>query len=247
MEAPGRKVAISLDTDDWSLRSNLTLPAEPMSLLDWLPFVQALGTYASRAAADGAREAGRRVSCAAGCAACCRHMAPVSPPEALALARLVESLPEPRRSEVRARFAAAVARARDAGLLDGAAAATRSREEQSRAYFNLQIACPFLDNELCSIHDARPLACREYLVTSPPEACATLDEARVSPLPTRVNLMESLARAGARTLGLPAAAIPLILSLEWSKTLDPARDRPGDPLEMLRVLLGEIGEFRVET
>lgn len=36
----------------------------------------------------------------------------------------------------------------------------------------LGVACPFLEKESCSIHRDRPLVCREYLVTSPPAACA---------------------------------------------------------------------------
>jgi hypothetical protein len=39
-------------------------------------------------------------------------------------------------------------------------------------YFALGIACPFLEDERCTIHPIRPLRCREYLVASPAEHCA---------------------------------------------------------------------------
>jgi hypothetical protein len=37
----------------------------------------------------------------------------------------------------------------------------------SLEYLALGIACPFLEDESCSIHAERPLACRQHLVTSP--------------------------------------------------------------------------------
>ena len=84
-------------------------------------------------------------------------------------------MPEPRRTEVRARFADAVAKIEAAGLLPEARAFDSLPDEQYLAlhprYFALQIACPFLEDESCSIYSQRPLVCREYLVTSPAEYC----------------------------------------------------------------------------
>jgi hypothetical protein len=45
-------------------------------------------------------------------------------------------------------------------------------DELGHLYFEPAIACPFLEDESCSIHPDRPLACREYLVSSPASACA---------------------------------------------------------------------------
>src|SRR5262245_51088866 len=45
---------------------------------------------------------GEQVSCSKGCSACCRAQpVPITPPEAAAISRLVDSLPEPRQAEVR--------------------------------------------------------------------------------------------------------------------------------------------------
>ena len=41
----------------------------------------------------------------------------------------------------------------------------------SKTYFSEQIACPFLEDESCSIYPVRPSICREYIVYSPPEYC----------------------------------------------------------------------------
>ena len=58
----------------------------------------------------------------------------------------------------------------------------RSDREVSTGYFALGVACPFLEEESCSIHAERPLVCREYLVTSPAERCAGPAQEGVTPV-----------------------------------------------------------------
>jgi NADH:ubiquinone oxidoreductase subunit D len=55
-------------------------------------------------AEENARASGATVSCKKGCGACCRQLVPVSEIEARQLKELVEQMPEPRRSEIWARF-----------------------------------------------------------------------------------------------------------------------------------------------
>jgi len=90
---------------------------------------EARGTRAVDAGARGRHGRGRRpapavaaeggtVSCKKGCAACCRYLVHVSESEAYYLYELVERLPEPRRSQVRERFAEARRRLQQAGFLE---------------------------------------------------------------------------------------------------------------------------------
>jgi hypothetical protein len=99
---------------------------------------------------------------------------PIGDAEARHLRDLVDALPEPRRSQVRQRFADAVRAVAEAGLF-GATGRPDAGDDRSLAlandYFRLRIPCPFLDDESCSIYPDRPLACREYLVTSPAANC----------------------------------------------------------------------------
>ena len=46
------------------------------------------------------------------------------------------------------------------------------QRELNLEYWALKIACPFLENESCSIYKDRPIACREYLVVTDPKHCA---------------------------------------------------------------------------
>ena len=85
------------------------------------------------------------------------------------IAELVESLPEPRRSQVKARFEDAAKRLAEAGLLEKLRQPERWYREGYREfgleYFRQGIPCPFLEDEACSIYPDRPVTCREFLVT----------------------------------------------------------------------------------
>lgn len=133
---------------------------------------------------------GRKISCAKGCGACCRQAVPVSPTEARHLAALVEAMPAARAAAVRTRFEEARKKLAATGLEppqhpDDEKLAYR---EYGLAYFQAGVPCPFLERESCSIYADRPLVCREYLVTSPPAACAELKNAQVQQVgvPVRV-------------------------------------------------------------
>ncbi|WP_419808433.1 YkgJ family cysteine cluster protein [Sphingomonas sp.] len=170
----------------------ITVPAGRTTGEAMLPVLQGLSSlFSDRAAARTARE-GKPISCRMGCAACCRQMVPVSGTEARHLARVVAAMPPPRRAVVRARFAAALATLDAAGLLDRIRdTAGLTAREEGLDYLRLRIACPFLEDEACSIHPDRPLGCREYLVTSPPENCARTEDRQVAPVPVDWEVSQS--------------------------------------------------------
>jgi Fe-S-cluster containining protein len=173
-------------------------------------------------------------------------MVPISESEAWALARLVDAMPEPRRSDVRARFSEACRQLTEAGLPEKLAAVPGASGEEMRpiglAYFHLGIACPFLEDESCSIHPDRPVACREYLVTSPAQECArpTPETVRTVPMPAAVG---SAVRAlDKQNAGGRPGWLPLAFALEWAAAHpeEPA-SRPGTVLmqEFFKRLTGK--------
>ncbi len=87
--------------------------------------------------------------------------------------------------------------------------------EASWPYFALAIACPFLEDERCSIHEHRPSICREYLVVSPPMHCASLDAEHVRrvtiPVPVSSALMHFSDGRGTEE----PRVLPLIDALEF--------------------------------
>lgn len=152
----------------------ITVPSAPVPAAEVVPALQGLVNAVVEAA-----EMGKAISCRKGCGACCRQLVPVSRTEGERLLQLVEALPAERRETLKARFAAAEAAIAAAGLKDRHG---RSDRELSTAYFALGVACPFLEEESCSIHPERPLVCREYLVTSPAELCSGPKQEGVTPV-----------------------------------------------------------------
>lgn len=181
---------------------------------------------------------GRAPSCAAGCGACCRQLVPVSIPEALALDALVGAMEPERRRAVEARFDEAVARLEAAGSigtlerLDDPGLDDEAHFDLARRYFALSIACPFLEDESCSIHPDRPSACREYWVASPAAGCRdpfregpdgrlVVDRIRVRP-----RVEQALASVFAALEGGEPRVLPLALALRFARSrpdLAPAR------------------------
>jgi Fe-S-cluster containining protein len=173
-ESAHSTATLRLTMGDLRIVHPITVPSAPVPAAEVVPALQGLVNAVVEAA-----ETGKAISCRKGCGACCRQLVPVSRTEGERLLQLVEAMPAERRETLKARFAAAEASITAAGLKDRHG---RSDRELSTAYFALGVACPFLEEESCSIHPERPLVCREYLVTSPPELCSRPKQEGVTPV-----------------------------------------------------------------
>ena len=162
------------------------LPAGEVPAYAVLPALRALVDAMMQRVKNASGARGETITCRAGCGACCRQYVPISDMEARALAEVFRRLPEDRQARVRARFAEAEARLRDAGMWDrltrGGHIHASEHMQLVISYFHLGIPCPFLEDEACSIHPDRPLICREYLVVSSATHCATLARKQIKRL-----------------------------------------------------------------
>jgi hypothetical protein len=110
------------------------------------------------------------------------------------------------------------------------------------SYFRLGIPCPFLERESCSIHADRPLACREYLVTSAAENCASPTRDTVECVPMPVRLSGALGRLASSAVAEETAWVPLVLAPEWAEShpdASPARPGPEWVSLLFRELTGK--------
>jgi Fe-S-cluster containining protein len=181
------KASFTLRLGNNQYKCELNLTNAPVRVSDMLPVLNSLTDLVVQSATGEEVEQGRQISCRAGCGACCRQPVPVSPHEMELLRSVVEGMESGRRERVRQRFADAVERMRQGGILEAVkgigALSEEERLEAGHRYFALGIACPFLEDESCSIYEQRPMRCREYLVTSPPDHCA-------NPAPETVKMVE---------------------------------------------------------
>ncbi len=219
-------VGVRVGADDMTIA--VTVPADPVALDALLPVFHGLTDAIVDRVADRAAATGQRVSCHQGCGACCRQAASISPSEARGLARLVAAMPPERRAVIEARFAAA--RAATAPILataldDTAAAGT---EKFGLAYLALGIACPFLEDESCSIYADRPMICREHLVSSPPVECRTPGSGRVTGIMGTARMTKAFR---AVDTALEQRGILLLNeALEWAATHPEGVPHPGPAL-----------------
>jgi Fe-S-cluster containining protein len=217
---PSSQVRVAFSVNGRPVRVEARVPDLPVRLDQLLPALRSIDNALIDAAVAGHEQKGERISCAKGCSACCRTQpVPVTPPEAYALARLVDALPEPRRSAVRAAFAAAVEQVRAAGLyhtyMQRDPAMTREAAIATvRRYMALAIACPFLVNEACSIYADRPFVCRQYLVTSPPALCDHPLDNAVKPIATPAPFASAMLMVTQGVSERPQHTVPLVLALE---------------------------------
>lgn len=240
---------VTLSVGGKPLSGQYTVPSGRATARDLLPAArQMIGQLVEMAVRD-VEAAGETISCCKGCGACCRQLVPIAPAEARLIRDLVESMPEPRRTEIRRRFATAREKLAAAGMLDALlepATYDGSLRELGLAYFGLGVPCPFLEEESCSIHSDRPIACREYLVTSPAGICATPNPQGVRKVPVKGNVVRAIMELeGAASAVGRVKWVPLAVAVEWAERHhEPAETRTGP--EMLTTFFGSLSRKKLD-
>ncbi|HVK07335.1 MAG TPA: YkgJ family cysteine cluster protein [Gemmataceae bacterium] len=237
-----------IEGEGFQMATRVTVPAEPITVTDMLPLARAIADVVVSKTCQTIAAAGEPISCAKGCGACCTYLVAISEVEARRIRAVIDALPGSRRAEIRARFAAAHARLEKAGLLRRLRKADRWTEDEYEtlvgAYHAVGIPCPFLEDGSCSIYEERPITCREYLVTSPPEHCADPTSTSVRRLKLPLKVFNAVARWQVKPLKhMNERWVPLIVAPEW------AAKHPNDPPpvpgpELLNDLLKHLRDER---
>ncbi|MCB1996378.1 MAG: YkgJ family cysteine cluster protein, partial [Rhodoferax sp.] len=79
-------------------------------------------------------------------------------------------------------------------------------------YLQLGLVCPFLDDDACSVHEHRPFVCRQYLVTSPAEACTDPLARPVAVVQLPIRPAHALLEATRNCDEAPPRTLPLVLA-----------------------------------
>jgi Fe-S-cluster containining protein len=242
-------ITVEMDLFGELVREDIDVPIAPTRPRKMLPVFQSLAETVIEQSVRRASAQGKGVSCGAGCGACCRQLVPISGAESHALRDLIEDLPEHRRSEIRARFAEARRKLEAASmvtkLLDLRWVKPGDLGPLGIEYFQLGITCPFLEAESCSIHLDRPIACREYLVTSPAERCASPSPEMIDAVELPGSVSNALSRIDDPRARREASWVPLILAPQWAET-HPDRTSPRTGPELMAAFMDRLADPTVE-
>ena len=194
-----REIQVTLGLNGHTSNLTVGVPDRSISMIELLPVLQEFTGAVVQMAEQVAERQGQSVSCCAGCDACCSQLVPVAPVEAFHLERVIDAMPAPRQSAIRKRFAEAVERLQEEGMLkrleDALVADTVEDVERQQIvddYIGMGLPCPFLEEGNCSIYPDRPLICREYLVTSPAVNCENPTPETIERLPLAANPTQAL-------------------------------------------------------
>ncbi len=221
---------ITLRIGQIPVNMELTVPANPVKPTRMLPIFQKMTNAIVALSENEIRSSGAVISCKMGCGACCRQPVPISESEIYQIAELVNTMPEPRQTIVRDRFNNAAEHFRSLGWFDRIAKLAEMPKPadpdhvpteliaEALLYFQEGVACPFLEDESCSIHESRPLACREYLVTSPAENCTDPSAETISKVPLLLHPSRALRSVGQTGILLRWGILPLIRALELAES-----------------------------
>jgi hypothetical protein len=151
-------------------------------------------------------------------------------------------MPAGRREALLQRFGAAQDVLRERGFgersLEGEAAVGLEAVHLALDYFKLQIPCPFLEAESCSIHPFRPMSCREHLVTSPPDLCRDPVNPGIRGIRAPASLTQALAQLYADLHGESPMLLPLPLGLDFAQAHREARMKRHEAADLFASFLG---------
>lgn len=245
------KASFSIPVAGGYFRASAEVPAGRTTLTELLPIIQNIENAIVGRIGEELAARNAPISCKAGCGACCRQLVPLNIFEAEALTEWIRTQPAEQQKMLAERFHQALSALRDAGVIEKIlanehVAEMAPNEQLAVDYFHARVACPFLENESCSIHPIRPLACREYLVVSPPELCQDPSINDVTGVRLPLKLSRVLHSFGRQVAGDPRGWIPLVFLLAWGR----GNQKPGECVagtgeEVLNAFVERVAEVGV--
>ena len=179
-------INLELDVLDERLRFCIGVADERVRLADIVPLARTISARIADIVIARNRREGIDIACRKGCGHCCKsHLVPLAVPEVFRLKEYIYSRPRDLRDAMlRSCLLAAkdilteeppefIAPRTPTDSIDSLAFLS----DVSRWYVSLGACCPFLSNNICTIYENRPLACRDYFVYGGSNACVNADVA----------------------------------------------------------------------
>jgi Fe-S-cluster containining protein len=212
---------LKLKIGNEELQITLSVPESKTNRSSILPFARELTNKAVDIAVNNFTKDGKTISCAKGCGACCVQLVPISDTEAREITKLIKTYSKEKKEIILDKFETAKKQLTEAGLWETLSQPQNINDEQINTlglkYFAQQIPCPFLEDGACSIHQVRPLSCREFLVTSPAIHCSNPNEKDVVTFDIPQRISNALGALGEADPNFISSWIPLIIAPFWAQ------------------------------
>jgi Fe-S-cluster containining protein len=242
---------IALNTSAGQITTAVEVPTGFVPVTAIVPLIRRFGEEAQALEVGRSTEAGKTPSCRKGCAACCRMLVPLSAPEAFALRDWVRARPTDQQDRIAARFAETKAQLLSHGIWQRLSELCNDPEQSNddalevmnREYYALGMPCPFLEEEVCAIYEERPAACRELLVSSPPERCDDLINNPVDPISAPILVSTVLGLLWQELTKSPTRLIPLPVALDWARDHEQENQQTWKGVELLDRALDKTWRF----
>ena len=213
-------VDFELDILGRTANFRIDITQEQVELADIVPLARTLSTKLTLIVLDRLRENGKIVSCRKGCSACCSYLIPLSVPEVFRLRKELLAMPTERATVVlESCFEAAktiLSKRLERFDAEGLAGNQQSQIDRlSKWYTELKLACPFLLDDLCTMYEQRPLACREHIVTGSLVSCKAEEAGEPEVVRMPVSVIEALAQLTAVLESSNVESVMLPLAAPW--------------------------------
>jgi len=241
---------VELSTPLGPIRGTVQIDSGPMRLAELVPTALELTNIFVSRSVKREEQKGKTISCGPNCGVCCRQLVPLSVPEAFYLMDMIRTLPLASQQRLQQQFQDIELRLEALDMIEEMLDPTESNEktfEITKAYFKLKIPCPFLDNASCSIHPNRPVACREYNVTSPPEYCENPYAHDVVKASMPLPLSAPLSLLTASLTGTRPQLIPMSLMMRWVQENEALQKQQWPGPELFERFMGHVGKKAEEA
>lgn len=204
----------TIDLSGKTLHFSIRVQEGPAKLTDIVPLARAIWDKIGAALLDNLAASNQSVQCGKGCSACCSYLVALSLPEACYLQQTFASIPAECRIPIIHDCIDSAQKILDPAVLEKYNMNnSNDMTEISKWYTELDLRCPFLSGRSCSIYAQRPLACREHLVTTPPELCKTSEPQIPEIVPIPVSMLEVLGQLTAELEQTDVEAVILPLAV----------------------------------
>ena len=229
----------NLDIFDESILFFIHVKPEIIKLSEIVPLTYEISSQISTHIHAKISENRTNIPCRKGCSDCCNYLVPLSIPEVFHIKEQVFAMPENIKQEVYKSFLSSAKI-----LLRNVPMNLTSIEMEnlSKWYSDLNLSCPFLSDNACSIYDNRPIACREFLVTGSSKFCGPEYNFDFNKIDLPVSILECLGKLSAEFKQTDNEAMMLPISLFWAEENPEYDIKTWSSIEIVRRLTEIINE-----